>query len=275
MPAGHPKVGAPPGAPAPGAPVGPHGAAAPAGAHGSGHAGSSAGHGPTDKPPVVNLVQGWLGVSNERAAPPPAGARVGSLDWWLWHLTPYPFRYQNPKDKYDPRNQPVPLIAPVFNFGVLCFLLWRFGRKPVRDALRQRAAAIQAQIENARLEKRRARARLREHRHELDHLGDTLDELRARYSAEAEAERQALERQAELARDRLLEDATFRVAQEARAARDVLSRQAMEQAVGAAEAMLARCITPQDHDRLGEEYLRTVRAALVAERLGSNAGATP
>src|SRR5512136_752699 len=146
--------------------------------HGAGHGSPGGGHGATDRPPDVNYVQGWLGVSNERAVPPPAGAREGSLDWWLWRLTPYPFRYENPKDKHDPRNQPVPLIAPVFNFAVLCWVLWRLGRKPLREALRKRAEGIRTQIEQAELERQRARKRLREHRREIDHIGETLTELR-------------------------------------------------------------------------------------------------
>ena len=212
---------------------------------------------------------------NEHAVPPPAGSRVGSLDWWLWRLTPYPFRYENPADKHDPRNQPVPLVAPFFNFAVLCYVLWRFGRKPLREALRKRAEAIRAQLEAARAQKRAARARLGEYRGELDHLDDTLADLRAKCSAEAQAEQQELARQAEAARDRLLADATFRVEQEARAARDVLSRRAMEEALAAAEALLRSSITSQDRERIDEEYLRSIRGALGTHALGATRGARP
>ena len=63
--------------------------------------------------------------------------------------------------------------------------------------------------------------------------------------------------------------------QEARAARDVLSRQAMEQALGAAEALLRTAISAQDRDRLGEQYLGSLRTALRAEGLGPRQGMTP
>ena len=158
----------------PGAPVGQHAGGAEGGEPGSAHEGACPGHGPTDQPPVVNLLQGWFGVWNKHAVPPPDGARVGSFSWWLWHLTPYPFRYQNPKDECDPRNQPTPLVAPVLNFAVLCFFLWRFGRKPLREALKKRAATIRAQIDHAQEQKQKARERLAEYRGELEHLDDTL-----------------------------------------------------------------------------------------------------
>jgi F-type H+-transporting ATPase subunit b len=125
------------------------------------------------------------------------------------------------------------------------------------------------------VQKQAARARLAEYRQELDHLDETLAALRARCADEAQAEQQELARQADQARDRLLADAAFRVEQEARSARDVLSRQAMEQALGAAEALLRTSITEQDRDRLGEEYLRSIRTALRADRLGAKQGARP
>jgi F-type H+-transporting ATPase subunit b len=207
-------------------------------------------------------VHGWLGVNNTKAVPPPPGAAVGSSAWWLWRVTPYPWRYMNEADKGDPRNEPPPLAAAVLNFAVLVALLWLLGRKPLREGLRKRAAAIMSEIDAARAIKRQARKRLKAYQSELDRLDETSEALRQKYAAEAEAETQGLLAEAAQTRDRMLADASFRVDQEAKTARDLVSREAMEQALTAAESLLRTRLTAADRDRLAEEYLSFVGAAL-------------
>lgn len=255
-----------------------HGSHAPAGhdAHGEGeHGGHEAhcpGHGPTDRPGPINLLHGWLGVNNDKAVPPPAGAHAGSWDWWAWRLTPYLWRYDNHDDHCDPRNQPTPLIAPIFNFAVLAFILFRFGRKPLQDALRKRKVSIMSEIESAQDIKDKAEDRLDHFESELDHLDEKLDGLRDQYAAEAADEKKGIVTDAGEARDRMMADADFRVSQEGKVARDELSREAMEKALAAAEALLKERVTAQDHDRLGEEFLQQIGPALRERGLSDTKG---
>src|SRR5690606_6493450 len=109
------------------------------------------GDGVDDRPKDINLFHGWFGVNNEAAAePPPKGGGddwwgkdwFGNKDWWAWRLTPYPYRYENHDDHCDPRNQPVPLLANVVNIGILLFLLVRFGKRPINEALSNRKKSI-------------------------------------------------------------------------------------------------------------------------------------
>ena len=218
-------------------------------------------------------MHGWLGVSNQRAAPAPEG--VGTWDWWVWRLTPYPWRYENEADKCDPRSEAIPLIAPVFNFAVLVFLLWFMARKPLREALLKRAQTIRARIDDAQALKKKARAKLKECKQQLDGLGETLTGLRDKYAADAEAEKQSLIEQARLARERMLADAAFRVEQEGKAAQEALSRQAMHEALTAAEQLIRSRLTPADLDRLAEDYLGLVGAALREPSASPTKGASP
>ncbi len=220
------------------------------------------GHGPKDRPTEINLVHGWLGVNNEKAVPAPK--REGTLDWgwWKWQLTPYLWRYENHHDHCDPRNQPIPLLANIINLGALLFLFGRFGRKPLAEALRKRKKTIMSELDKARTIKKGAQDRLAHYEDELAHLDDTLVALRDKYVAEGELEEKRVMSGAGEARDRMLSDVAFRLSQEAKSARDDLSRDALDGALNAAETLLNKKVTKADHDRLAEEYLSQIGPAL-------------
>ena len=229
------------------------------------------GDGPQDRPKDINLFHGWLGVNNDKAVPaPPKGGGedwwgkdyFGNKDWWTWRLTPHPWRYENHDDHCDPRNQPIPLLANVINIGVLLFLLIRFGRKPVEESLRKRKKSIMSEIDKAQRIKKDAEDRLQNYEDELDNLDNKLDALREQYAAEGVREEQRAKQEAEEARARMIADAEFRVSQEGKSARDSLSREALEEALQAAETLLGKAITQADHDRLAEEYLDQIGPAL-------------
>jgi F-type H+-transporting ATPase subunit b len=227
------------------------------------------GHGIKDRPPELNLVHGWVGVRNDKAVAPPP--QRGTWAWWKWRLTPYPWRYQNHADHCDPRNQPVPLAANVLNAAVLLFVLYRFGRKPLAEALRKRRETIMSEIDRAREIRSKARERLAFYEGELEHLDDRLAALRATYAEEGEMEKERLLTEMEQRDRRMMDDVAFRIAQEAKATRDELGRRALEDAMRAAEALLEKSVRPEDHERLAEEYLERLPAALRREGLSAGA----
>jgi F-type H+-transporting ATPase subunit b len=251
-----------------------HGEEAGGEGHGAGHC---PGHGPTSRPPAINLVHGVLGVDNEGAPKLPDGVRPGgspwkNWDWWKWRLTPTLWRYENAKDKCDPHNEPVPLLAPVINFSILVFVLFRFGRKPLREALKRRKEGIMKDIDEASRIKEKAEDRLDQYESDLEHLDDKLVALREQYAAEAADEKKTVVADAGEARDRMMADAEFRVQQDAKTARDELSREAMVEALAAAEALLAKRVTQADHDRLAEEYLTHIGPALAEHQSAASDG---
>lgn len=267
----------------------PHGAQADHGAQAGGHGdkgqgehggGHCPGHGPTSRPPAINLVHGILGVDNEAAPKLPDGVRPGGSPWnnwawWKWRLTPSLWRYDNDKNTCDPHNEPVPLIAPVINFSILVFVLFRFGRKPLREALKRRKVAIMKEIDEATQIKDKAEDRLDQYESDLEHLDEKLTALRDQYAAEAAEEKKVVVAEAGDARDRMMADAEFRVQQDAKTARDELSREAMVAALAAAEELLAKRVTQADHDRLAEEFLAQIGPALRDEQRSTGKGGTP
>jgi F-type H+-transporting ATPase subunit b len=220
-------------------------------AHGASHGEAHCpGHGPMDPPGHVNWWHGLIGVNNEAAG-------KGGINALLW-------RYHNPNDPCDPKNEPPPFLASALNFGLLAFIVVRFGRKPITEALRKRKQSITQEIDNASRLKDEAERRLEDYEDKLERLEETLAELKAEYAAQAEVEKAHLLAEAEQRRVRMRRDAEFRVEQELKAARAMLLQEAVQNAVTAAEELLRQRIGKEDLDRVAEEYLKAIPAAVTA-----------
>lgn len=216
---------------------------------GGGEEHECAGHGPEDPPPPPNLWHGILTVNNE------ASEKGGFVNKLL-------FRYENPKDPCDPKNEPAPLLASLLNFGLLAFILYRFGKKPLAESLVKRKHTIMADIDTATKIKEDAEARLEDYEEKLENIEGKLAEVRAEYAAQAEIEKKHLLTEAEERKVRMRRDAEFRVEQELKAARTALLHEAVLNAVSAAEALMIKQVTASDLDKMATDYLRSVGPSL-------------
>lgn len=213
------------------------------------------GHGPLDAPHHINWWHGMLMVNNERAK------QGGFLNELL-------FRYNNEANPCDEKNEPPPFLASILNFGVLLYVIGRFGKKPVAEALKKRREAIMGEIENATRLRVEAEERLADLEDKFDRIEQTLAELKTEYAAQAEAEKKFILAEAMERRERMKRDAEFRIEQERKGAKVELLQEAVLDAVQAAEQLIAERATAQDHERLLDEYLASVPAALVATERG-------
>jgi F-type H+-transporting ATPase subunit b len=206
-------------------------------------------HGHNEPPPPPNWWQGLLMVNNELAESP---SFVNKLL----------FRYENPKNPHDPKNQPPPFLATVLNFGIFAFILYRFGRKPLAEALVKRKTGIMAEIDLATNLYEEAAARLEEYKGRFARMKETTAELQRDYAAQAEREKTAMLAEAEARRARMRRDAEFLVEQELKGAQAMLLKEAVEGAVSAAEELITAKVRPTDLDHLAEDYLGVVGATL-------------
>lgn len=258
-PAGRPLAPGHGGLPVPGRPGARAAAHEPESAsHGEEHC---PGHGPTDPPPHVNWWHGLLGVNNE-------SAEKGGINSLLW-------RYQNPSNPCDPKNEPPPFLASILNFGILAFVVYRFGKQPLAEALQKRKQAIMQEIDTASRLKQEAEARLDDYENKLERLDETLAELKSEYAAQAEVEKAHFLAEAEQRRTRMRRDAEFRIEQEFKEVRAMLLQEAVQNAVVAAEALIRQRLGNEDQDRLAEDYLHAVPKALAAGTLRAPSSQTP
>ncbi|MGH7330421.1 MAG: ATP synthase F0 subunit B, partial [Polyangiaceae bacterium] len=69
----------------------------------------------------------------------------------------------------------VPYAVYVLNFGILVFLYWRLGKKPIKDALKDRRASIAKEIEEAQKMKKEAKQRAKKYQAKLEGLDQELE----------------------------------------------------------------------------------------------------
>jgi F-type H+-transporting ATPase subunit b len=236
MPEGHPII-KPTHNPAPGAQPAHHE-----------EAGEEACHSPNAPTHPVNWYQGLLKVDNKRAN----GA------WWEKLL----FRYQNPKDECDPRNQEPPVLASFINLAIVAYILYRAGKKPIAEALQKRKKTIMQDIDAATSMKLEAEKRLKGYESQLARIEEKKRELREEYRAQWEAERARILKEAEEKALRLRRDAEFRIAQERKQAQADVLRDAVDGAVAAAEELVRSRIQATDQERLADDYLSGIGVAL-------------
>ena len=214
------------------------------------------GHGPEDAPHHVNWWHGMLMVNNARAE---QGGFVNSLL----------FRYNDEENPCDPKNEPPPFLASLLNFGLLAFVMYRFGRKPVGEALGKRKQSIMQEIETASQLLREAEARLAEYEQKFERIEETRAELKEELALQAEVEKRHLLAEAEERRARMKRDAEFRIEQELKAAKADLLQSAVQDAVEAAEELLKKSASAPDQDRMSKDYLSAIPLAFSKSALGT------
>jgi F-type H+-transporting ATPase subunit b len=212
--------------------AGSHAAANPsqrgAGEHGSGEHGE-AGHGEHHQ--EFNWVDGML------------GAKEGVEPNLLWR-TP---------------DMPTPFAALLLNTALLFGLIYKFARAPVAKGLADRRQRIMRGIEEATAMKEDAKRQLDGYRKKLDNLDAEIERVKREMRENAEAERQRILADAAARRTRLEQEARVLVEQELKAVREALTRETALAALRSARELLAAHTSTDDHRRLCEEYLETLR----------------
>ena len=202
-------------------------------AHGKGHGDA---HAPTFDD--INWVHGFL------------GEKEGVEPSLLWR----------------PTGMPVPFGALALNAAILYWLLIKFGRKPIGDALKQRKLGIMKGMEDAAKVKAAAEARLADYQHKLDRIDEEVARIKREAKEQSEAESARILSEAKERRARMERDARTLIEQELKAAREGLLRDPVRAAVKSAEATLTAKIGDGDQQRLGEEYLGSIKSTGAALR---------
>lgn len=249
MPQGHPNLGNVRPAPRPGAadphgaanPHGapnPHGAANPHGGHGeSGHGeGEHGGHGEHDEkapPPPINW---WHGLLGEKAGEPPS---------ILWR---------------EP-GEPPPYLASFINFAILLFIVNKYGKKALADALVKRKENITREIDEATRLRKAAEERLAQYEAKLDKISDELDRVRLEFRDQGERDKQRIIAEAKERRERMRADTEVILAQEVKQMRHELLSEIVRDATKMATEILSKNTTLGDHDRFAEAFLHQLRSS--------------
>ena len=151
-------------------------------------------------------------------------------------------------------------ISQVVSFGIVLFILWKFGFPIIQRTLEQRRTIIQEGVENAERAKRElaeATKRAEQLMREASIEGQKRIE-QATQAAEKEAQRIQEEAQARSAQ--FEQQQIARIQQEAARARAELSRLVVNLSISAAGKVISKSVDTKDNRRMVEDFVNASEA---------------
>ncbi len=156
---------------------------------------------------------------------------------------------------YRAPGTPVPFGALLLNAAILYYLLFRFAKKPISEALVNRRNSVMRGMDEAARMKRDAEKRLAEYEAKLKNIDEEVERVRREMREAGELERTRILAEARARRERMERDARLLIEQELKAAREALIAETVEAAVRTAKSALSSQINLGDQQRLADEYL--------------------
>ena len=149
------------------------------------------------------------------------------------------------------------LIMRWLNFAIIGFILFKFGRKPIKDFLANRREEIDYQIKKYEQQKEAAAEKVTEATKILDESTDRFDQIKNRIINDGETKKQQIIEKAQQESRMLLASAQRKVQNQIVEARNKIRSELIDSAIVLAEKRLPDEITAADEQRLIEHYIET------------------
>lgn len=154
-----------------------------------------------------------------------------------------------------------PFLANLINFAVFAYVIVRFGKKPLQEALSARKKAIMQDIDAATKMHTDAAKRLAQYEDRLKHIDQEVERIKKDFREQGERDKERILAEAKEKRERMVKDARFLIEQEAKQMKIDLVHETVQAAMLAAEQILVQRVTASDHDRVSEDYLKEVASS--------------
>jgi F0F1-type ATP synthase membrane subunit b/b' len=204
-------------------------------------------HHPNNVHPVA--APSSMSVAHEERGKEPAEAEEegppGEPEWWTMKF------FNNPHVSYG---------AMVINFLILLGIYYRFGKKPVAEALVDRKKSIASSIENAQKILTEAKQRSKKYKAKLEKVEADAQEAKQSQVSTGKGDAELIVRSAEEKAARLTRDVQFIIDQEQKQTQIDLVRETVEKAAKEAEELLKTNVSTADQERLAEEFLTKLSA---------------
>jgi len=155
-------------------------------------------------------------------------------------------------------SQVMNFIWHCLNFSILVFLLVKFLRKPITDALKGRTESIRAGFEELEAKRADAERKYAEYETKLSTMDEQAARILKNFTEQGESEKEKIIAQAHEAAERIKAQAEFYVQQELAKAKTELQTEVADMAVKMAEDLIRKNLNEEDHHRLISEYLERV-----------------
>jgi len=146
----------------------------------------------------------------------------------------------------------------IINFGILAFILFKFGRKPLQSFLKQRTELIEKTLKEAREAKEAAEKALLKVEERLKTKDKEIEEILSASKRSGEEVRESLIQQSDKLREKILEQARVNIEYELKSAKEAIKAEAVEIAMGLAEKKIKEKLTKEGQQKLLEESLTKI-----------------
>jgi F-type H+-transporting ATPase subunit b len=146
----------------------------------------------------------------------------------------------------------------IINFGILFFILFKFGKKPLQSFLQNRTALIEKTLNEAKEAKELAQKALQEVEERFKTKDKEIEEILTVSKKSGEQERDRLIIEGQRLKDKLFEQAKVNIEYELKSAKEAIKAEAVEIAMDLAEKKLKEKLTKKDQEKLLEESLTKI-----------------
>ena len=146
----------------------------------------------------------------------------------------------------------------VINFGILFFILFKFGKKPLQSFLKQRSEMIEKTLKEAKEAKDFAEKALRELDVRLKKKDKEIEEILSISKRSGEEEHARLIEQGDKLKEKILEQTKVNIAYELKHAKEAIKAEAAEIAIELAEKKLKEKLTKEEQERLIAESIAKI-----------------
>lgn len=152
------------------------------------------------------------------------------------------------------------LVMRWINFGILAFVVVRYGGPPLVNFLRNQKADIEKKIDQAQKQNEEMAGMVRKAQQELQKSASRLDEIKARIIEMGEHQKQEIIEESKSQSRLMLESARRRIDYQIHQAHEKLRLELLDMAMAAALEKLPGEITPEDDRKIIVKYLATAVA---------------
>lgn len=148
------------------------------------------------------------------------------------------------------------LALRLINFGILAFLIFKYGKEPLLNFLQGQREQVRGRFESLEDEAKGFEQQKRDQEGLLQGLDQKVEEIKKYYHEVGESEKQRILEQAESTRQFMLKDAEAAAGRDFEEARKRFRAEVVDLAVALAEDRIRKNIGKKDQTQLVTKYVR-------------------
>ena len=147
------------------------------------------------------------------------------------------------------------LIMRWINFGIIVFVVYKYGRKPIMNFLRGRKEKVAGEIEDLEIRRNEMVAKINRTQKDIEESDARFAELKERIIRQGEKKKTEIIESAQKHGTSMIEDAKRRIDTHILQARHAFMSELIDKAVDVALEKLPGHITPEDNEKFTLEFL--------------------